>query len=108
MARPRSSRTTAIEAGSTCFLGLDVGTSSVKAIVVDARGKIVARASEPLKLRAPQPGWAEQDPDRLVEGDAAGVQARGRRDARRARGDRRGRASRGRCTRRCSWTAAGA
>ena len=46
----------------TCFLGLDVGTSSVKACVVDPRGKIVARASEPLRVRAPQPGWAEQDP----------------------------------------------
>ena len=66
MARPRSSRTTATNPATTsaptCFLGLDVGTSSVKAIVVDVRGKIVARASEPLKLRAPQPGWAEQNP----------------------------------------------
>jgi xylulokinase len=39
-----------------------VGTSSVKAVVVDGRGKIVARASEPLRMRAPQPGWAEQNP----------------------------------------------
>ena len=44
------------------FLGLDIGTSSVKACVVDERGRTVARASEPLRLRAPQPGWAEQDP----------------------------------------------
>ncbi len=49
-------------ASATCFLGLDVGTSSVKACVVDVRGRVVARASEPLKLRAPQPGWAEQNP----------------------------------------------
>jgi len=58
----RSSTKSATKPAPTCFLGLDVGTSSVKAIVVDARGKIVARASEPLKLRAPQPGWAEQNP----------------------------------------------
>ena len=45
-----------------CFLGLDVGTSSVKALVVDERGRAVSRASEPLTLRVPQPGWAEQDP----------------------------------------------
>ncbi len=44
------------------FLGLDIGTSSVKACVVDERGRTTARASEPLRLRAPHPGWAEQDP----------------------------------------------
>src|SRR5437763_1434944 len=44
------------------FLGVDVGTSNVKALVVDGRGRAVARASEPLALRTPQPGWAEQDP----------------------------------------------
>src|SRR3954452_4711203 len=58
----RSSTKAATKPAPTCFLGLDVGTSSVKAIVVDARGKIVARAGEPLKMRAPQPGWAEQNP----------------------------------------------
>src|SRR5437763_341717 len=44
------------------FLGVDVGTSNVKALVVDGRGRAVARASEPLALRTPHPGWAEQDP----------------------------------------------
>ncbi len=44
------------------FLGLDIGTSSVKACVVDDRGRTTASASEPLRLRAPHPGWAEQDP----------------------------------------------
>jgi len=44
------------------FLGLDVGTSSVKAALFDDRGRTVARASEPLAMRVPQPGWAEQNP----------------------------------------------
>jgi xylulokinase len=44
------------------FLGIDVGTTNVKALVVDGRGKTVARASEPLAMRVPQPGWAEQSP----------------------------------------------
>jgi xylulokinase len=44
------------------FLGLDVGTSGVKAILVDGHGRTVARATEPLALRVPQPGWAEQSP----------------------------------------------
>ena len=44
------------------FLGLDIGTSSVKACVVDGRGRTLASASEPLALRVPRPGWAEQNP----------------------------------------------
>src|SRR5450432_440252 len=44
------------------FLGIDVGTTNVKALVVDGRGRAVARASEPLTMRVPQPGWAEQSP----------------------------------------------
>ena len=45
------------------FLGLDVGTSSVKAILVSQRGDVVASASKPLTLQTPEPGWAEQDPE---------------------------------------------
>ncbi|HVY48106.1 MAG TPA: FGGY family carbohydrate kinase, partial [Minicystis sp.] len=44
------------------FVGLDIGTSAVKAIAIDAeRGAVVASASRPLALMAPRPGWAEQD-----------------------------------------------
>ncbi len=49
-------------AGASTFLGLDVGTSSVKAALFDRRGRTVAAASEPLTMRVPQPGWAEQNP----------------------------------------------
>lgn len=45
------------------FLGLDVGTSGVKAILVNERGDVVASATAPLSLSTPQPGWAEQDPE---------------------------------------------
>ena len=45
------------------FLGLDVGTSGVKGILVDGAGAVVASATTPLTLATPQPGWAEQDPD---------------------------------------------
>ena len=37
------------------FLGVDVGTSNVKALVVDGRGRAVARASEPLALATALP-----------------------------------------------------
>lgn len=45
------------------FLGLDVGTSGVKAILVAPGGDVVATATVPLTLQTPQPGWAEQDPE---------------------------------------------
>jgi xylulokinase len=44
-------------------LGLDVGTSGVKAILVSPTGDVVAAAAAPLTLATPRPGWAEQDPD---------------------------------------------
>jgi xylulokinase len=50
-------------AGGDAFLGVDVGTSGVKAVAVDARGDVVASATRPLALRTPRPGWAEQDPE---------------------------------------------
>ena len=45
------------------FLGLDVGTSGVKAILVRPAGDVVASAGSPLTLSTPRPGWAEQDPE---------------------------------------------
>ena len=45
------------------FLGVDVGTSGVKAILVAEDGGVVASATAPLSLDTPQPGWAEQDPE---------------------------------------------
>jgi xylulokinase len=45
------------------FLGLDVGTSGVKAILISVDGSVVAVATTPLSLSTPRPGWAEQHPD---------------------------------------------
>jgi len=49
------------------FLGVDLGSSFVKASLLDGEsGRCVAAASWPereMEIRAPQPGWAEQDPD---------------------------------------------
>jgi sugar (pentulose or hexulose) kinase len=45
-------------------LALDVGTQSVRAILFDARGNIVAMGRVPIEpYVSPQPGWAEQDPE---------------------------------------------
>ena len=44
------------------FLGLDVGTSGVKAILVSTNGDVAATATTALTLQTPRQGWAEQDP----------------------------------------------
>ena len=48
---------------STCFLGLDIGTSGVKAILVGAYGDVLATGVTELPLSTPHPGWAEQEPE---------------------------------------------
>jgi hypothetical protein len=45
------------------YLGLDLGTSALKALLLDADQRVVAIVSEPLAIRRPQPLWSEQDPD---------------------------------------------
>lgn len=44
------------------ILAIDEGTTNAKAIAVDTAGQILAKASVPLVLNHPRPGWAEQDP----------------------------------------------
>ncbi len=46
-------------------LGLDIGTSFIKAAVIDESGEVVASSSAPDReavIDSPHPGWAEQDP----------------------------------------------
>lgn len=45
------------------FLGIDLGTSAAKALVIGADGEVVASASAPLEVSRPQPLWSEQDPE---------------------------------------------
>jgi xylulokinase len=45
------------------LVGLDIGTSSTKGVLVDAgSGRVVAEAERSYPLFTPRPGWAEQDP----------------------------------------------
>lgn len=44
------------------YLGIDLGTSSVKVIILDDHDTLVAQASSPLEVSRPQPLWSEQDP----------------------------------------------
>lgn len=52
--------------GDPAILALDLGTTSVRALVVDGNGTIIGRAGRPLSHRYPAPGWLEQDPEEFV------------------------------------------
>lgn len=66
------------------YIGLDLGTSSLKAILIDEEQRIQAEYAVPLTVQRPHPGWSEQDPRSWV---FAGIDALGA--MRQAVGDRR-------------------
>ncbi|MCX6047979.1 MAG: FGGY-family carbohydrate kinase [Chloroflexi bacterium] len=45
------------------LIGIDIGTTSTKAVVFDRQGNILTQASQEYPTSYPQPNWAEQDPD---------------------------------------------
>jgi xylulokinase len=49
------------------FLGIDLGTSGVKALLIDGDQRVVASANASLEVSRPHPGWSEQDPADWVE-----------------------------------------
>jgi xylulokinase len=58
------------------LVGLDVGTTGVKALAVSPEGEVLARVEEAYPLSTPHPGWAEQDPEdwwRAAESALAGL-----------------------------------
>ncbi|HKO16839.1 MAG TPA: xylulokinase [Gemmatimonadaceae bacterium] len=56
-------------------LGVDVGTSGVKALLVTPAGDVEAAATVPLPLATPHPGWAEQDPERWWQATVEAIQS---------------------------------
>ncbi len=44
------------------FLGLDLGTSELKALLLSDQQQVIATARAPLTVQRPQPLWSEQDP----------------------------------------------
>jgi xylulokinase len=58
------------------LVGLDVGTTAVKALAVSDDGEVTARCEVEYPLSTPRPGWAEQDPEdwwRATEQALAGL-----------------------------------
>jgi xylulokinase len=59
------------------FLGVDLGTSGVKVLLIDGSQKIIGSANAGLEVQRPYPGWSEQRPaDWLTATDAAIMELR--------------------------------
>ena len=50
------------------YLGIDIGTSACKALVLDKDGTVLASSTSDYGLDQPKPGWTEQDPEVWIEG----------------------------------------
>jgi xylulokinase len=59
------------------FIGVDVGTTGVKAIAISRTGDVLARAEGGYPLSAPAPGYAEQDPEDWWRASEAALSAVG-------------------------------
>ena len=57
------------------FLGIDLGTSAVKALLVDGDQRVVGSASVPLTVSRPAPGRSEQDPESWWQATLAAIDA---------------------------------
>ncbi|QHI95552.1 xylulokinase [Aristophania vespae] len=49
------------------FIGIDIGTSGIKALLVDEKQNIIGSWTEPLTVRRLHPSWSEQDPDQWLK-----------------------------------------
>ncbi|MCC6446129.1 MAG: xylulokinase [Armatimonadetes bacterium] len=47
----------------SALIGIDVGTSGTKTLLIDEAGGVLASATQEYPLYTPRPGWAEQDPE---------------------------------------------
>lgn len=56
------------------FIGIDLGTSAVKLLLVDKKGEIIKSVSRSYPLMFPQEGWAEQNPDDWILASFEGIE----------------------------------
>lgn len=45
------------------YLGIDIGTSGTKTLLIDQSGKVLAEANAEYPMHQPKPGWTEQSPE---------------------------------------------
>lgn len=56
-------------------IGLDMGTTSVKAVVFNLNGQLVAEAEEMIETYYPEADWAEQNPEEIVKASASAMKS---------------------------------
>ncbi len=52
---------------SACLLGIDIGTTATKVIIIDTKGNILAEVLRPATLYSPNANWAEEDANQWWE-----------------------------------------
>jgi xylulokinase len=57
------------------FLGIDVSTTSSKALLINEQGEVAAVATSPHTLQTPKPLWSEQNPEEWWQATSASIQA---------------------------------
>lgn len=57
------------------YIGIDLGTSAVKLLLVGEDGAVLARESRAYPVLYPHSGWSEQDPDEWIAAVESGVSA---------------------------------
>ena len=55
------------------FLGIDLGTSSVKLLLMSEEGKVIQTVSKDYPVYYPKPGWAEQNPEDWWQATKEGI-----------------------------------
>src|SRR5258708_1108385 len=63
------------QARDIMYLGIDLGTSAVKTILVDHEQRVVASRSRSLTVNSPHPGYSEQDPGQWIDATFATLDA---------------------------------
>src|SRR6266576_1990877 len=63
------------QARGIMYLGIDLGTSALKTILVDHEQRVVASRSRSLTVASPHPGYSEQDPGQWIDATFATLDA---------------------------------
>ncbi|MDP5307822.1 xylulokinase [Paracoccus spongiarum] len=55
------------------FLGIDLGTSGIKVVLIDDAHRVLGTGHARLSVQTPQPGWSEQDPQAWIDATRAAI-----------------------------------
>ncbi|HET56337.1 MAG TPA: xylulokinase [Ignavibacteria bacterium] len=57
------------------FIGLDVGTSGAKALLINEKGEVISSATNEYQMLTPKPNWTEQNPEEWWEASKKSIQS---------------------------------